>query len=159
MRNLASRKRDIVVGFVILLVLAAVFYFFKSRNKQMTVPEASSEPTITQVEQNFKDKYNLTVPDNIEKTNLKDVSGGNGMGIATRTEILADLPDPESGYFYQAWLENGDKLVSLGKMSMEKGGWIISYTGSNYPGYNKVLVSLERVFDYTVEKRILEGSF
>lgn len=159
MKNLASRKRDIVIGFVILVVVAAIFFFVKSRSKPMAVPQGPSEPTITQVEQNLKDKYNFIVPDNVEKTDLKDVSGGVSSGIATRTEILADLPDPDQGYFYQAWLENGDKLISLGQMSMAKGGWLISYNGDAYPGYNKVVVSLERYFDNKIEKRVLEGNF
>lgn len=159
MEGFAPRRRNIAVGLLVLVVIAGIFYLIKSRADSMKVPESSNEPTITQIEQNFKDKYNITIPDDVEKTSLKDVSGGPGAGIATRTEILADLPDPEEGTFYQAWLQNGDKVISLGKMSMEKGGWLISYNSSAYPEYNSIVVSLEKVFDSNLEKRILEGSF
>ncbi len=160
MKDFGSRKRDIIVGVVILVVIAGAFYFFKLRKTTPTVPQATSGPSIQQIEQNIADKFKFVVPDNVEKTALKDVSGGNGSGIATRTEILADLPDPDAGYFYQAWLQNSSgKLISLGQMQMAKGGWLIEYNGAAYPGYNKIIVSLERVFDTNLEKGILEGSF
>lgn len=159
MNNFTSRRRDILIGVVILIVIAAVFYLVKSNQNTMKVPEASTEPTITQIEQNFKDKYNITIPDDVEKTSLVDVSGGNGSGIATRNEVLVDLPDPELSTFYQAWLEKDGKLISIGKMAMEKGGWLVRYNGAAYPDYNKVIVSLEKVFDSKIEQKVLEGSF
>ncbi len=158
MKNLSSKKKDIIVGLIILVVVAGIFYFFKNRANSLKVPE-TNEPTINQIEQNLKDKFNFNVPGDVEKTDLKDVSGGDGVGIATRTEILADLADPNAGYFYQAWLEKDEKLVSLGKLGMAKGGWLISYSSSKFPGYDKVVISLEKVFDNNLEKRVLEGSF
>jgi len=158
MKNLASRKRDIVVGLVILIVVAGIFYFFKTRTKTLKVPEIN-EPTIEQIERSLEDKFKFNVPDDVEKAELRDISGGDGSGIATRTEILADLPDPEAGFFYQAWLENGDKTVSLGKLSMEKGGWLVTYNSLNYSGYDKVVISLEKAFNFKIEKRVLEGNF
>lgn len=157
MKELASRRKDIIVGLIILVAVAGIFYFFKNRTTSLKVED--TEPTITQIERSLEDKFNFIVPDDVEKTELKDVSGGSSQGIATRTEVLADLPDPDAGYFYQAWLENGEKLVSLGRMSMAKGGWLTSYNGDNYKDYNKVVVSLERYFDSKLEKRVLEGNF
>jgi hypothetical protein len=160
MKNLQGRGREITIGAIILVVLAGGFLFFKSRQKLLTVPQASNQPSIQTIEQSIKDKFNLTVPDNVEKTALKDISGGDGNGIATRTEILVDLADPEPGTFYQAWLGNASgKLVSLGKLVMAKGGWLLEYDSSNYSGYNKVVVSQEKVFDNNIEEHVLEGSF
>lgn len=152
-------KKDIITGLVILVVIAGLVYWFKIRKPTPTVP-VTSTPSITQVEKNIEDKFKFTVPDNVEKTQLKDITGGDGSGIATRTEILVDLPDPEPGTFYQAWLENANgKLLSLGKLDIAKGGWLITYNGSSYPTYNKVVISQEKVFDGNIEERVLEGSF
>jgi hypothetical protein len=165
MNKFAGRGRDIVIGLVILVVLAVGFFWYKNRKPALKVPQTSNQPSIQTVEQKIKNRFNLTVPDNVEKTALKDVSGGDGSGIATQTEMLVDLPDPEPGTFYQAWLENnlpvqtGGKLVSLGMLRMEKGGWLIDYNGAGYPGFNKVVVSQEKVFDSKIEERVLEGSF
>lgn len=158
MMDFTKRRKDILVGFVILIVLAGIVYFFNLRKSSLRVPE-NENPTIEQVEGTIESKFKINVPDNIEKTQLVDVSGGDGSGIATRDEILVDLPDPEEGRFYQAWLEKDGKLVSLGKMIVGKGGFLITYSGSNYPSYNKVVVSLEKVFDSKMESKVLEGSF
>jgi hypothetical protein len=89
----------------------------------------------------------------VEKIELKDVSGGSGIGIATRNEILADLSTLPNGQFYQGWLENSSgKTVLLGTLKLAKGGWILNYNSSVYPGYNKVIVTAGT-------KHILEGSF
>ncbi len=156
--DLSSRKRDILIGLVVLVLIAGIFYLYKLQKPKLKVPE-NSAPTFQQVEQNLEGKFKFNVPDDVEKAQLTDVSGGDGSGIATRTEILADIADPAVGYFYQAWLEKNGTLVSLGKMLMEKGGWLITYNGSKYIGYNKVIISLEKTFDSKIEKRILEGSF
>jgi hypothetical protein len=74
------------------------------------------------------------------------------MGIATRSEILADLPTPAAGQYYQGWLGNGQKLVLIGTLNNAKGGWILDYSSVKYPGYNQVVVTL-------AGKHILEGSF
>jgi hypothetical protein len=66
---------------------------------------------------------------------------------------LADLPTLPNGQFYQGWLGNSSgKTVLLGTLKMAKGGWILNYNSSVYPGYNKVIVTVGG-------KHILEGSF
>lgn len=149
-------KRDVLVGLLILIVLGVVIYMFARPNVPKT---ALTIPTPRPIEV-IEDKFNLQIPDNVEKTELNDVSGGTGSGIATRNEILVDLPDPETGKFYQAWVEdtNGNQ-ISLGKLTMAKGGWLINYNSALYPGYNKVIVSLEIGFDKKIETKVLEGSF
>lgn len=141
--------RDIVIGAIVLgLLVGGALWIRNSRlNKQaLTV-------TTPSIEEKIGETFNgLTIPEGVEKAELKDVSGGNGFGIATRTEVLADLPDPDRGEFYQAWIEKGDQKILLGKMRVAKGGYLIEYDGARYPGYDKVVVTLG-------EKRILEGSF
>ena len=159
MKDLTRNKRDIMIGLVILVVIAGLVYWFKLRKPTPTVP-VSTTPSIEQVEGTIEDKFKFTVPDNVEKALLKDITGGDGSGIATRTEILVDLPDSEPGTYYQAWLENANgKLLSLGKLEIAKGGWLVRYNGASYPTYNKVVISQEKVVDGAIEERVLEGSF
>jgi len=79
---------------------------------------------------------------------------------------LADLPDPESGEFYQTWIQRGSEgdedysLVSVGKMTLAKGGWMLSYrSGSDYSDYSQVIISLEKTFDDSLENVVLEGNY
>lgn len=148
-------RRDVLAGLLILVVLVVVIYMFAKPNvpkTPFTIPTPAPEEVI-------ENKFKLQIPDDVEKTDLNDVSGGTGSGIATRSEVLVDLPDPEAGKFYQAWLEKDGKLVSLGKMTVAKGGWLVSYNSSSYPGYNKVIISLETKLDANMEVKVLEGSF
>ncbi len=133
------KLRDVVIGLIILvLVVTAVIY---KRNKAAKLAVPLSTPG---VEQRISDTFNgFEIPEDVEKTELKDVSGGDGFGIATRTEVLADLPESESGY-YQVYMDG--KL--MGSMRVAKGGWLFE---GNING-QKIEVRLE-------EKTILEGSF
>ena len=149
-------RNDVVVGLIILAILAGLIYWFRTRGTETpTLPEV----TIEEREVDLENKFRVDIPDDIEKAELKAVAGKDGIGIATRDEILVDLPDPSAGSFYQAWLEKDGKVVSLGKLRVAKGGWLIEYNSANYSGYNKVVISEEKVFDSKLETRVLEGSF
>lgn len=147
--------RDIVTGLIVIVVLVAiVLWVRKARidkaNRLLVTPPPTVEEKITNSFNNF------TIPDDVDKKELSDVRGGDGFGIATNNMVLADLPDPESGYFYQAWVEKDGVSYSLGKLRMAKGGWI--FEGNVPSGYQKVTVSLEKVFDSKLEVKVLEGS-
>ncbi len=139
----------------IFVVLVAVFVGFfllfpslKKRPPSLNLPLAT--PGIEeQIEQKFG---GLDIPEDAEKTELKNVSGDEGMGIATRSEILADLPDLEKGESYQVLLSDGSKTILLGNLRLAKGGYILEYDSSKYPGFNQIVVMKG-------SKRILEGSF
>lgn len=162
----AMERRDIVIGFIILAILAG-FIFWRQRTykeeEELTIPQTLS------VEDEIEEMFKVEIPEDVDKAELKDVSGGDASAIATRKyeagkfihTVLADLPDPETGKFYQGWLFKGDEaLVSTGKMREAKGGWIIEFESStNYTDYNKVVVTLEGTSDLNPEKHILEGSF
>lgn len=143
------KARDIIIGAIVLgLLVGGALWVRKTRLDRQAL-----KVTTPSVEEKISDTFNgLIVPEGVEKAELKDISGSGGFGIATRTEVLADLPDLSAGSFYQAWLEKDDQKVLLGKMRIAKGGYMIEYDSSKYPGYNKVVVSLG-------EKKILEGSF
>jgi hypothetical protein len=150
-------RRDILIGFVIiaLIIIGVVFY---KRNK---VAKTNLTPTPAQItfEKELEDSFKYDIPDNASSIELKDISGGNGRGIATEKEILADIEDPASGYFYQGWLENNGVFISLGRLQMAKGGWLLEYDKSKYEEYKKLIISLEKINNSTIEKRILEGTF
>ena len=164
------KTRDIVIGLGILVLLVGVIYL-RQRSKseeQMVVPETLSS------EQVFEEKFNIQIPDDVDKADLKEVGGSGGSGIATRKfdggkfthSILVDLSDPEEGYFYEGWLVKGEEgsdgysIISTGKLRLAKGGWMLDFTSStDLSDYSKVIVSLEKTFDKTIEKRVLEGNF
>jgi len=163
-------RRDIVIGIIILILVAGVVYW-RQRNKKV---EEFKVPETLSVEKSIEDKFKIEIPEDVEKAELRDVSGGNASGIATRKldkgtfnlSVLVDLPDPERGKFYEAWLIKSEEgkvdysLVSLGKLWLAKGGWMIDFKSQkDLSEYNKILVSLEEKSDKTLEKRILEGSF
>src|SRR3989339_322964 len=149
-------RKDILVGLVIVVVVVLGVLLFK----KLKTPKVLSTPIPQEVsfKNDLENSFKFDIPDNVKTVELKDVSGGNGRAIATQTEILVDIEDPAVGYFYQGWLENGGSLISLGKLRIAKGGWLLEYDGSKYPEYKKVIVSLEKVFDSNLEKRILEGT-
>ena len=163
-------RRDIVIGIVILVILAGVVYLRQRNQKEeeMKLPETLS------VEESLEDKFKIEIPEGVEKAELKDISGGNASGIATRKfennrfseSVLADLSDPEEGKFYEAWLTKGEEgkegfsIISTGRMRLAKGGWMLDFQSqTDYSDHTKVIVSLEEKADKLPEKRILEGTF
>ncbi len=160
------RQKDIILGLIFLAVFAGLFLFFRNRqaSKVTKVPE-----TLPKVEENIEKTFRITIPDDVDKVELSSVSDIKGSAIATRKYelgkfthmVLADLPDPETGTFYEGWLVKGDETyISTGKMTIAKGGYLLEF---QYPtdisSYNKVVVTLEKKADTKPEKYILEGSF
>lgn len=152
-------KRDILTGFIIVLVIIIGVFSFNKIKSKSSKNIATSSPVSISFKEDLEESFKYKIPDNVKYIDLKDVSGGTGKAVATDSEILADLDDPQTGYFYQAWLVNGEDKLSLGKMAVAKGGWLLEYNRNNHPGYKNIVVSLEKVFDSKVEKKILEGSF
>lgn len=144
-------KRVVIVFVILVIIIVGAFLASqKIKNNRISISLPEATPTVEQqIEEKFK---GLAIPDDAEKIELKNVSGEEGMGIATRNEILADLPDLQRGESYQVILGNGTKTVLLGSMRQAKGGYILEYDSSKYPGYNQIVV-------VRGAKRILEGSF
>lgn len=145
------KSRDILVGLLVLVVLITGVLWVRKARTDKALKLQTTPTTEEKISRSFN---NLQIPEDVKKVELNDVSGGDGFGIATSDMVLADLPDPQQGYFYQVWLEKNGKLISLGKMRVAKGGWILE---GNISG--RVIVSLEKVFDQKLETRVLEGSF
>lgn len=152
-------KRDIVIGFVIIaLVIIGALVYKKSRSPKIN---SISTPTPIIFQNDIEESFKYDIPDNVNTIELKDVSGGDGRGIATEKELLVDVENPNSNYFYEAWLQdsNTQAIVSLGKLQVAKGGWLLQYDKSKLQDADKIIISLEKKFDDKIEKRILEGTF
>lgn len=162
---LLMERRDIVIGIVILVVLALAIFLLR---RNPTVPQSSFSPApTTSIESQLEDALRVDVPDDVEKAELKSVSGVTATALATRkwannrfeATVLADLPNLESG-FYQAWIVKDNTFISLGRMRIAKGGWIVEFqSNTNYSDYNNVIVTQETTADNQPEKRVVEGSF
>ncbi len=163
-------RRDILTGLVILAVLVGLVWWLR-RPKTPSLPSTSNFST---VQEKIQNSFRVTIPEDVEKAELTDVSGGTGSGIATRKyeagrfthTVLADLPDPAAGTFYEGWLVRGKEgdanfaFFSTGKLRVAKGGYLLEFqSNKDYRDYKGVVVTLEKVFDNKPEKHILEGSF
>ena len=135
------RTRDVITGLVVLgLLIGGIFWIRKVKMDRQSL--TVTPPT---VEEKIPDTFNgLIVPTDTEKTELKDVSGETGAGIATRDMVLADLPDPEVVEYYQVFVD--DK--PMGVMGIVKGGFL--FEGK---------IEGEKVSVKLGDKTILEGSF
>lgn len=143
------KSRDIVIGFIFLVILiAGGLWISKIKNKKSLSTPLPTPNITAKVNSAFP---GLKIPEGVERANLSNVNGGNGLGVATRTEVVANLPDTNKPY--KVSLVNSDgKVIALGNMRTSKSGWILEYNSSKYPGYNKVVVT-------EGETRVLEGSF
>ncbi len=150
-------RRDVIIGFVIIaIIIAGALAIRKNRQAKLAL---NATPAPVSFQNELEDSFKYDIPDDTTTVELKDVAGGNSRGIATEKEILVDANDPQNGYFYQGWLQKGDTLVSVGKLQVAKGGWLLKFDKTMLPDAEKVVVSLETVNDSKLEAKILEGSF
>lgn len=160
------KTRDVIVGFLVIVIFVTAFILVKNKNNKAKV---SAVPTTPSIEQKITSQFGgIKIPDNADKADLLDVTGGKGLGEAARISengkinvtVLADLEAPKDGYFYQAWAVKDNSYISLGKLRIAKGGYLADSSFSkNYSDYKVIIVSLEKVFDSTPETTVLKGSF
>ncbi len=146
-------KKDVIIGFVIIILIVVGAFFYKNNktSKIKTIPS----PVSIEYKNDFEGQFKYDIPENSNSIELK----GEGRGLATDKEILADIDNPQVGYFYQGWVEDGGSLVSLGKLVEGKGGWMVEFPQILNTEGKRIIVTLEKDFDNKIEKRILEGSF
>lgn len=147
------KKPDVLVGLVIIILIIIGGYLYKRSNKPKT--DTTFKPVSAEFKKEFEDNFKYDIPENRNSIELN----GEGRGIATNKEILADVDNPQPGYFYEAWVKDDNNLISLGKLFEGKGGWMIDFPEISNTENKKVVVSLEKDFDNKLEKLILEGSF
>lgn len=157
--------KDVVIGLIVLAVLVTGVILVKNSKKPNVATTPVASPNYQQVESKFP---GLKVPANADRLNLNNVSGGEGVGEAWRTfenarlpdgqgkfdlTVMATLPSPLAGTFYQGYIDNGSSKISLGRLTLEKGGYVVNYSSAkDYSAYKKVEVMLGT-------QTILEGSY
>jgi Anti-sigma-K factor rskA, C-terminal len=166
----SDRTKNVAFGIAIVIIIILIAFFLIRRNQSPSLITVNSPlPTpVSSLEQDLQNNFGITVPTSAQKADLKDITGGSQMGLATLDKVngqneytvIANLEDPQPGFFYQAWIVNGGDYVSLGKLTLAKGGWLINYnTTKDLSDHKSVWVTLEKVFDNTPETHVLEGSF
>jgi hypothetical protein len=158
--------REVVIGLAILVLVVSAGLIL--RRARVGKPQSTPLPTPS-ITQKVQEKFNgIAIPSDVDKTELTGVSGSEGLGVATRKftngefelTILADLPTPQAGYFYQGWIKKDSDYVSVGKLELAKGGYLLDFSSdTNYSDYNSVIVTSEKVNDKNPETHLLEGSF
>ena len=127
------RSRDVVIGFIVIVVLISVVLLVKKARVDKFYVTPVQTPSI---EARIKDTFNgIIISDDTDRVELSDISGGESYGIATKTEILANLPELPEGKFYSVTLTKNEDLIKLGNMRKAKGGFVLEYNFSNYTGY------------------------
>lgn len=161
-------RRNIVLGFITLAVIALVIFIaYKNSNKPTPITNLPSPGT----EQKLESKFNLTIPDDVEKAELAS-SSSDSTGVATRTfeaglfslTVLADLPDSTDRY--HAWLVRGERgdenytSVFMGNLSVAKGGFILNYDVSkDLNDHKTVIVTSGKSGKLEEETVVLQGNF
>lgn len=142
------KSRDIVIGFVFLVILiAGVLFIYKNKNIKNSKLAIQTPNIVSRITTTFP---NFKIPEGVERANLTNINGGNNIGVATRTEVVANLPE---GQIYNVWLvKDSNEKINLGQMKMSKSGWLLNYSSSKYPGYNKIVITDGKT-------SLLEGSF
>ena len=181
-----SIKNILVIGGIVLL-LVAVFQYIKPKGKlnngvnpentlvqetEMNEPAKEDKGLSLIEQQQLKNTIDTTLEDKDTKTIiLKDVSGGNSYGSASRLyknslfsfkAVLKDLPSPEKGFYFEGWLvDPSAKYFSLGRVNPEKTQGTLYYQSStDETAYNQVVVTLEPEDDNPAPgKHIQEGKF
>jgi hypothetical protein len=167
-RNKEMTRVILVVVAVIIVILIAIF-LIRRRAEQNLINVNSPLPTpVSTFQENLQNNFGITVPNNATKVDLHDSKGGSQAGLFTFEKqgsiyiytVIADLEEPQEGYFYQAWLVKDGDSVSLGKLSLAKGGWMTDYSTSvDLSDHKTILITLEKTLGNTPHDKVLEGSF
>lgn len=165
------KRNDIVIGVITVVIIAVVLLLLRQSQSPPVLQNPNPSPSS---QQQIEDAFNLEIPDDVEKIDLEDVADIGGVAIATRkfengeftSTVLADLPDPIPGSFYQVWITKDDpasassQFLSLGRMRLAKGGWILEFRSTtDYLDYNGFLISEEKTSDNSPERHLMQGQF
>ena len=153
---------------ILIAVLIIVIFVFTGRKESEEGVMPETQKTASPLVEKSPAKAMGTIR---KQGELKDVSGRDGSGMAQvifeegkfTHSVIALIPDPPSGQFYEGWLvkKEGGQVVnffSTGKMTKEGGAYILNFEDKkDYPEHNDVVITLEKIDDKKPEKHILEG--
>ena len=169
------QRQRLFGAFIVLLVIVGLVLFLRSGEEKEKGEVGEGEGVrIEDVVSELSSQLGVTVPEDVERTSLRDVSGGEASGLATRKHedgrfthtILAALPDLQAGTFYEGWLVRGSEgdenfsVLSTGKLRVSKGGYLLEFSSDqDLRDHSQVVVTVERIDDGKPETHILEGNF
>ena len=159
MTNIQAWLKENWVGIAGVVVVVLGFWWFTNKEERQGLIEPEGLMVGEEVSL-LEKKTGLKVGEVGEKIVLESVDGSDASGIATEGSILADLPGLDGGYLaYEGWLvsEETDDVFYAGRLQSVKGGWLLDYRKESPRGYNKVIVTKEKVLDQRPEKHVLEG--
>jgi hypothetical protein len=170
-----------------LFLLILVSFVFVACNRQTQAPAPSPTPTTTSQEEIDSVRSELeqltgqrttspvlgteTQTPNREEAVLRPQGGVEATGYARqeydngqyKLTVLADLPEPDPGQTYQAWiLEQSssplDQARKIGQLTASKSGYLLDYSGNQDFTNNKYfIISRETNNDNQIETQILNG--
>jgi hypothetical protein len=140
-------RKQVIIGLFVILVIAGIVIGVTKAKKTPRVPTTLPTPSN---QESIENKFNVNLPDDVEKADLKKTGEIEGLGLATRKfqngkftfTVMADLPEPTFGT-YQVWLEkDAATKIFLGNLTLAKGGYLLDFESeTNYTDYKKILVS------------------
>jgi len=169
-----EEKQNWLTIAAIVLVVAGLGIFLYRQSRQQTDDDlvVTSDDQVAEDRANqLIDDLNYEIPEDAQRVNLKDVSGGDAAGVATRKEegnavtqsVLVSLPEPEAGQFYEAYLMGASEEAEpmyLGKLRSVKGGWMLDYELSQESlELSTIKITRETLDDRKPEETVLEGTF
>jgi len=159
-----------VVIVVVVLLLAVGGYYFMNGSLPYSDSSTTQEDDTMMKDDSMEKMMMLKENPDVLMAELQDVSGGTSTGTAyilrengkLTHHVMATLPKPEAGTFYEGWLVQKSplKFFSTGEMVMgEDGTYSLEYmSDQEYPTYDLVVITLETTRDDTPEEHILEGT-
>lgn len=168
-------KQNWLTVAAVVIVIGGLGLFLYRQSQQVTQEEPEVNQEQVQADQRadqLVDELDLEIPENAQRLNLRDVTGGSGAGVVTRQTddaseevdqaLLVALPDPEPDTFYEAYAVSAeDETLYLGKLSSVKGGWRLDYqlNPEEAERYSIIRITQETSDDQVPETVILEGEF
>lgn len=168
------QRQRLFSALIVILVVVGLVLFLRGDNEEVGQLGEGEEFLVGDVVSELSSQLGVSVPEDVERISLSDVSGGTGTGLATRKfdggpfihSVLAALPDLSSGTFYEGWLVRGEvgdedySVLSTGKLRQSKGGYLLEFSSSqDLSDHSQVVVTVESMDDGEPETHILEGSF
>lgn len=153
--------RNFLILLITALILGGIIYYLTNREQEevLVVPEPQTLSSEDELEKSLR----FQIPEDAEKTELRNLRGDASKAIATRRvvnevleiSILADLDEGS----YQAYLVKGEQgsedysEIPAGELRLAKGGYLLEFESSeDLSAYDKIIVK-------DGDNVVFEGSF
>ncbi|MDQ3158938.1 MAG: anti-sigma factor [bacterium] len=160
-----SGNTMVVAAVIVVILIITIGAYVLLNNDEVSAPSTSNETVSEQTDESSMLQTDVA--------QLSAVGEYTGSGEATRTfdlagpkffhDVIANIPDPAEGKFYEGWLVNNGKFFSTGKLEKNGEQYILNYVGDkDYPDHNLVVITEETEangLDNKPEAHVLEGSF